>query len=287
MAVMQPMGQSKRRRIDGATGYVGERLIEIEVLSISGECMLTLNVADSMLGRELWKNILDKLPFKPGRQLVLSHNTSKVVLHESLQQQGFRSEPEQVSATYMPVNLLAALRFAHGCNVEDEEFTLNGITEMTEVSHEMPALLHNLPKSLRTLSFPHGFNQDLHDVTLPEGLQSLTFGPNFNQSLDNVTWPAGLQILSFGQLFDQSLDNVTLPSRLQSLTFGYRFNQNLGNVTWPAGLQSITFGGHFNQSLDNVTWPAGLQSLTLGAHFNKNLDNVTWPEGLQCLTFDF
>ena len=47
---------SKRRRIDGihssATG-VGERLIEIEVLSISGECMLTLNVAGSMLGREL------------------------------------------------------------------------------------------------------------------------------------------------------------------------------------------------------------------------------------------
>ena len=63
-----PMGQSKRRRIDGIYGSasvgVGEGLIEIEVLSISGECMLTLNVADSMLGRELWKNILDELPFK-------------------------------------------------------------------------------------------------------------------------------------------------------------------------------------------------------------------------------
>ena len=84
---------SKRRRIDGihssATG-VGERLIEIEVLSISGECMLTLNVAGSMLGRELWKLILDELPVKPGRQLVLSHNTAKLVLHDALQQQGFR-----------------------------------------------------------------------------------------------------------------------------------------------------------------------------------------------------
>ena len=110
---------------------MGERLVEIEVVSISGECMLTLNAADSMLGRELWRNILDKLPFKPGRQLVLSHNTSKLVLHESLQHQGFRGEREQVCATYMPVNLLAALRFAHGYDVEDEEFTLNEITEIT------------------------------------------------------------------------------------------------------------------------------------------------------------
>ena len=115
-----PMGQSKRRHIDGIHGSVssvGEGLIEIEVLSISGECMLTLNVAGSMLGFELWNNIVDKLPFKPG-QLVLSHNTSKLVLHESLQQQGFPSERAQVSATYVPVNLLAALRFAHGCNVD-------------------------------------------------------------------------------------------------------------------------------------------------------------------------
>ena len=125
-----PMGQSKRRRIDGIHGSVssmGEGLIELEVLSISGECMLTLNVAHSMLGRELWKNILDKLPFKPGRQLVLSHNTSKLVLHKSLQQQGFPSKQAQVSATYMPVNLLAALRFAHGGNVEDEEWDYRSV----------------------------------------------------------------------------------------------------------------------------------------------------------------
>ena len=148
-----PLGQSKRRCIDGipegsVSAWLGDGLVEIEVLSISGECMLTLNVAHSICGRELWKNILDKLPFKPGRQLVLSHNTSKLVLHESLQQQGFPSEQAQVSATYVPVNLLAALRNTRGFNVEDEEFSLNGITEMTEVSDEMPALLHNLPKTL-------------------------------------------------------------------------------------------------------------------------------------------
>ena len=84
-----------------------------------------------------------------GIQLVLSHN-SKLALNQSLQRQGLGGQRAQISATYMPVNLLAALRFAHGCNVEDEEFTLNGITEMKGVSQKMPTLLHNLPKSLRT-----------------------------------------------------------------------------------------------------------------------------------------
>ena len=43
-----------------------------------------------------------------------------------------------------------------GCSVEDEEFSLNGITEMTGVDDdETPALLHNLPKSLRKLTFSH------------------------------------------------------------------------------------------------------------------------------------
>ena len=110
------MGENKRRRIDGnddSASAVGEGLVELEVLSISGECILTLNLADSMLGRDLWKMILDQIPSKPGLQLVLSH-TSRLVLHESLQQQGLGGRRAQVWATYMPVNLLAAYRFAHG-----------------------------------------------------------------------------------------------------------------------------------------------------------------------------
>ena len=116
-----PPGQNKYRRIDGAdsASAVGKGLIELEVLSISGECMLTLNVADSMLGRELWKMILDKIPSKPGLQLVVSH-TTRLVLHESLQQQGLGGQRKQVSATYMPINLHAAWRFARGGSVEDE-----------------------------------------------------------------------------------------------------------------------------------------------------------------------
>ena len=122
-------GQSKRRRIDGIdAATAGEGLLELEVLSISGDCMATLNVPDCMLGRDLWNLILDKLPSKPGLQLVVSH-TSRLLLNESLQQQGLGGQRAQVSITYMPVNLLAAWRFAHGASLEDEEFSLNGITK--------------------------------------------------------------------------------------------------------------------------------------------------------------
>ena len=284
-----PANPNKRRRIDGndrASNAVGEGLIELDVLSMSAECMLTLNVADSMLGRQLWKMILDKVPSKPGLQLVVSH-TSRLALNESLQQQGLAGQRAQVAATYIPVNLHAAWRFAKGYSVEDAEFSLTGITEMTGVNDEIPALLHNLPNSLRTLTFAHGFDRVLDDVRLPPGLQRLTFGADFNQRLDKVTWPAGLQCLTFRYLFNQSLDNVTWPAGLQSLTFGQHFDQSLDNVTWPAGLQHLTFDQNFNQSLDNVTWPAGLQSLTFGQHFDQSLDNVTWPAGLQSLTLGF
>ena len=159
--------QSKRRRIDGiAAPTVGEGHTELEVLSISGECMVTLNVAGSMLGGELWKMILDKVPSKRGLQLVVTH-TSRLALNKSLQQQGLGVQRAQVSATYIPVNLFAAWRFALGDSVEDEEFSLNGIVEVTGVSHEMPALLHNLPESIHTLEFAPGFKQGLRHVRLP------------------------------------------------------------------------------------------------------------------------
>ena len=86
---MKSCEANKSCRIGNA---MGEGLMELEVMGMSGERMLTMNVADSMLGRELWKMILDKVPSKPGRQLVLSLNTARLVLNESLQQQGLEGE---------------------------------------------------------------------------------------------------------------------------------------------------------------------------------------------------
>ena len=269
----------KRRRI--GQGVTAGGLMHLEVLNLCGECMLTLDVAGSVLGRDLWKMILDKVPSKPGLQLVVSYNTARLVLNETLQQQGLGGERPKVSGTYVPINLHAAWLFAQGQTVADEEFSLVGITEVTWVGDQTPALLQNLPNSLRHLSFDETFNESLQIVTLPAGLQSLTFGYQFNRSLDNVTWPAGLQSLTFGYHFNQSLDNVTWPAGLQSLTFGGNFNRSLDNVTWPASLQTLAFGGDFCQSLENVKLPAGLQSLTCGGRFNQSLDNWSWPAGLQ------
>ena len=203
----------------GNDSAMGEGLIELEVIGMSGECILTLNVADSVLGRDLWKMILGKVPSKPGLQLVVSH-TSRLVLHESLQQQGLRGQRAQVSVTYMPVNLHAAWRFAQGYSVEDAEFSLTGIAEVTGVDDETPALLsllHNLPQSLRILTFGGTFNQSLDNVTWPAGLQSLTFDRDFNQSLDNVMWPAGLQSLTFGYKIKSLHDLGVLPGTLVHL----------------------------------------------------------------------
>ena len=75
-------------------------LPELEVISISVECMVALNVSDSMLGCDLWKMILDKIPPKPGLHLVVYH-TSRLALNESLQQQVLGGQRAQLSATYI------------------------------------------------------------------------------------------------------------------------------------------------------------------------------------------
>ena len=106
-----PVNQSQRGRIGGIDATTGgEGLIEIEVLSISGECMVTLNVSESMLGRDLWNLILDQIPSKPGLQLVVSH-TARLALNESLKQQGLGVNghrcrlPTSPSICWLPVIL--------------------------------------------------------------------------------------------------------------------------------------------------------------------------------------
>ena len=225
------MEQNKHRRIDGndsASNIGGEGFTELEVLSISGECLVTLNVSDSMCGRELWNLILDEVPTKPGLQLVVSH-TSRLVLNESLKQQGLGGQRAQVSATYIPGQFAGCpyvLPTEH--SVEDEKFSLNGITEVTGVDEATSALLHNLPKSLRTLTFAPGFNQRLDHVRLPGGLQSLTFGWKFNRNLDNLTWPAGLQSLNFGTIFQSEPGQRDMASRPSKFDFWRRVQSEPG-----------------------------------------------------------
>ena len=269
----------------GRSSELIDALIDLHVLCLNGEEFI-LRLSPSTLGRDVRQLVSERLPTKRGAKLAIYHLTTPLILPKSLQEQGILGKTERLSCTYVPTDLYAAWCYLQGFQVFDEEFALDGISEIrmtrgrTYVQH-----LGRLPKSLERLTFGFRFNQSLERVNLPGNLQSLTFGDSFNQGLERVTLPGNLQSLTFGVGFNQSLERVTLPGNLQSLTFGYCFNQSLERVFLPGNLQSLTFGSMFNQGLERMTLPGNLQSLTLGSEFNHSLEHVTLPGNLQSLTF--
>jgi len=255
------------------SGYVlpagGSEQIELHVRCLNGEgCMLSLD--DSTLGREVHRLVSQQLPSKRGSRLVLHHLASPLFLHKTLQEQEIAGKAATLSCTYVPTSLCAAWSYVKGFPISEEEFALEGVTQI--VGTITTESLCRLPESLDILTFGDDFNPSLDQVTFPSSLQSLTFGVDFNQSLDRVTFPSSLQSLTFRHRFNQSLDRVTFPSSLQSLTLSVDFNQSLYQVTFPSSLQSLDFGHEFNQSLDQVTFPRSLQSLTFRHQFNQSLD---------------
>ena len=99
-------------------------------------------------------------------------------LDQTLRQQGLVGEFVTLSYVYVPMEL-AAWKYLRGEQVEDEEFSLHGLTRI---------------EGLQRLELRANFNGSLAQfrVTLPAALQTLTFGSGFNQTLD-VPLPARLQ----------------------------------------------------------------------------------------------
>eukprot|EP00435_Cladocopium_sp_Y103_P018545 s3166_g4.t1 len=264
-----------------ASGYTVPDVVELSVVCLNGEeCKLSLS--SSALGQELHQIVSQQLPSRKGRRTTVQHGNSRLMLGQTLQEQGIVGTAVTLSATFVPTDVYAAWRYIQGLPVPDGALSLEGLTRISGIS---PRELLQLPKSLEILGFGKEFNQSLQGVTFPSGLQRLTFGRKFNQSLEGVALPSGLQRLTFGENFNQSLEGVALPSGLQSLTFGENFNQSLEGVALPSGLQSFTFGGNFNQSPEGVALPSGLQSLTFGSAFNQSLQSLALPSGLQKLSF--
>ena len=264
-------------------------MIELQVLRLTGEAV-TLKVDKSMLGREVRQMVSRQLPGKAGAKMALHHMDAKLVLAESLEQQGIGGKTATLFCTYMQTDLYSAWRFVKGLPTPEAEFALQGVASL-EVQPLGEYLFH-LPTSLRTLILKPECNkssswENLSGLTLPNGLQNLTFRGGFHQSLQGVTFPTSLQNLTFGTEFNQSLEGVTLPSSLQNLRFGSEFNQSLEGVTLPSSMKNLTFGYRFNQSLQGVTLPNSLQNFTFGNQFNKSLEGVTLPSSLQNLTFGF
>ena len=181
-----------------------------------------------------------------GRTLALHHKGLPLVFRQTLLEQGIRRAAE-LSCTFVPTNLWAAWCFVTGVPTPDEEFAMEGLTDLAGAGEG--DYLQNLPHTLQSLTFGGSFNQNMQGVTLPGSLQSLTFGNEFDQNMHGVTLPDShsLQSLTFGGWLNQSMQGVTLPGSLQSLTFGHAFDQNMQGVSLPDSLQSLTFGGSFNQ----------------------------------------
>eukprot|EP00438_Fugacium_kawagutii_P005588 Skav209407 [mRNA] locus=scaffold2187:64535:81641:+ [translate_table: standard] len=274
-------------------GYVGftdlqlpsamDAEVTLQVLSLSGEA-LTVPVARSCLGRDVWKLLCEQLPSKAGAKLAMHQGLWALEMDQSLEDQlGSHMEHGMrhvdLSCTYVPASLYKAWCFAMG---EEVDVTaLEGLRELVGV--ETGECLYHLVKGLEVLTFGSSFDETLEAVTLPSSLRSLKFGAEFNQSLARVNLPS-LQHLTFGVSFNQSLKNVILPESLKSLTFGDRFNQSLTGVSLPSSLVSLSFGADFNQSLEQVALPSGLENLIFGHSFSQGLDQVVLPSELQRLS---
>ena len=172
--------------------------VVLQMLCLTGEGV-ALSVPHSMLGHDLRRLMSQKFPCKPRATLAVHHANEKLVLDQTLEQQGI-GKSTLLSCTYIPTNLYAAWCYVRGFRTCEREFALEGVTQLEKVM--CGEHLHHLPCSLAKLSFGHEFNQDLAHVTLPSSLQNLCFGFEFNQSLEQVTLPSSLQSLSFGNQFN-------------------------------------------------------------------------------------
>lgn len=186
--------------------------IVLQVLCLTGEG-LTLEVRHSTLGQEVYRMVAQRLPCKPGAGFLLYHLESKLVLHQTLEEQGIVGEAT-VSCTRVPTNLFDASGYIVGRMSSENGSVLEGVTRL-ECG---PEHWCSLPETLESLTFSDEFNRSLEQLLLPSSLQRLNFGNSFNQSLEHVIFPKNLQSLTFGMSFDQSLERVGLPSGLQSLT---------------------------------------------------------------------
>ena len=86
--------------------------LRVDVLRLNGEGF-TLRIPHETLGREVRKMVAERLPSKPGATLVLYHRESKLILSESLQEQGI-SGAARLSCTYVPTTWYSGVVFPSG-----------------------------------------------------------------------------------------------------------------------------------------------------------------------------
>ena len=109
-----------------------DNAVSIEVVSLHGDIPLSLNVPDSMTGRELQQMISDKLPLQAGVRVCIQHGSSPLLFGVSLLQQGIVGHVN-LSYVYQKVNIYAVWSFLKGSQV-DEDFILDGWLNLQELN---------------------------------------------------------------------------------------------------------------------------------------------------------
>ena len=183
---------SKTGPVDGCDGMMDMmELMDVQVLQLVGEA-LTLRLPTSLLGRDVWKAVAKQIPSKAGAKLMLQVVSTQLplLLHQTLKEQDFSvSTPLILACVYVP-NVCDACRFLQGFDVLEQDFVLEGVTELRGLTTSK--CLDYLPESLKDLSFGNRFNPDLQNVSWPRHLRSLTFPETIQRKLKKgrvAGWP--------------------------------------------------------------------------------------------------
>ena len=102
--------------------------VDLQMLCLTGQGV-TLSVTCSMLGYDLHILVSKKLPCKPGAKLALHHSNGKLILDQTLREQGI-GKSAMMSCTYIPTNVYSAWRSVCGLPTSEKDFEVEGITQL-------------------------------------------------------------------------------------------------------------------------------------------------------------
>ena len=103
--------------------------VDLQVLCLTGEGVRS-SVPRSMFGYDLRRLVSEKLPCKPGAKLAVHHVNGKLMLDQTLGEQGIVGKPAMLSCTYIPTNVYTAWCYVCGLPTAEREFALEGLTKL-------------------------------------------------------------------------------------------------------------------------------------------------------------
>jgi hypothetical protein len=173
-------------------------------------------VPTSMLGRQLYQMIIERLPVRPGARLSVQNGSSPLSLRLTLKQQGMQAGFATLSCVYLPVNLLSAWKYLEGEKVDDEEFVLQGLTHIAGV--KSVDVILELPNSLQHLTLSKTFDESLAGVHFPRWTSGIEFWQWIQPELE---W------CGFAKGFAKRVFWSKIPQTLRWLDFATKFAKSV------------------------------------------------------------